>query len=522
MQPGVAPWERQGTLGPVDIDAMPEVVLGAALARTSESLLRQVVEGMAACPDVVLARIWLLRRAAGEGGVTSWLELMASAGNLRRPGADARACGGRFARILPGQGEVGQVAESGQGLYLERQGTAGTWAFDPAWAGHEGAASFAAEPLSAHGERLGVLALFDRRPLSSAAVAGLRVHVGRTGEALHNVLERERLQAVQARLARENHWLREELYAPYREILGCSHELNDVLHRLTSVAPTERCVLVTGEPGVGKELMAHALHARSARRDGPFVRVACAGATGEQLEVELFGRAHPGKLELAEGGTLYLDEVSELPPGVQAKLLRVIETGAFERVGDAQTRRVSVRFVAATSHDLSAKELAFREGLLYQLGAFTIRVPPLRDRRADVPALAALFVERAARRLRLPVPVLTEADERALASYDWPGNVHELASFVERAVMLGRGKGFRLPALVPGLVEKPLAEEGTLMDYAQLKRREREHIEAALRKAGGKVSGKGGAAGLLGLKPSTLESKLRALGLRPRGKGRSR
>jgi transcriptional regulator with GAF, ATPase, and Fis domain len=511
----------------VDIEALHEVVLGAAVAGSSEAVLRQVVEGIAACPHVVLARIWLVRRAAGGVGVASWLELAASAGNFMHSEVDPRARDGRLARVELGQGKVGRVAETGVGLHLEQGPEHGPGELpsplDLAWARAERVVAFAAHPLTAGGELLGVLALFDRRSLPAAEVARLGVLAGRAAEALSQALEREELRAECARAERENAWLRAEVHAPFLEILGRSPGLLDVLHRLEKVAPTDASVLVLGEPGVGKELMAHALHARSARRDEPLVRVGCAGpprgrASGEALEEELFGRGGPGLLELADGGTLYLDEVGELPLALQAKLLRVLAEGAFERIGDPHTRRVSVRIVAATSRDLP-EEIArgtFRDDLYYRLSGFPIRVPPLRERREDVPELAAHFVELAARRLRLPSPVLTQAQERVLASYDWPGNVHELQSVIHRAVILGKGRVLELPDLVPGLVPRSPHPDKALTTLPELKRREREVIATAMQLTHGKVSGPGGAAEMLGVKPSTLESKLRAHGLRKR------
>jgi transcriptional regulator with GAF, ATPase, and Fis domain len=281
------------------------------------------------------------------------------------------------------------------------------------------------------------------------------------------------------------------------------------------------------------------VHARSTRRDRPLVRVNCGAIPGELFESEFFGHVRGsftgaikdriGRFELADGGTLFLDEVGEIPLAHQPKLLRVLQEGTFERVGEARTRRADVRVIAATNRDLArdVERGRFRADLYYRLGVFPIEVPPLRKRREDVPALARHFVAQAARRLGLRAPRLTDEDLGTLAAYDWPGNVRELQHVLERAVILGRGKTLVLDTLTPRVAARaagaplPTADE-PLPTLAELKRRERAVIAAALERAGGKVSGPGGAAERLGVKPTTLDSKLRSLGLRGKGARRGR
>jgi transcriptional regulator with GAF, ATPase, and Fis domain len=270
------------------------------------------------------------------------------------------------------------------------------------------------------------------------------------------------------------------------------------------------------------------------------VRVNCAAVPRELFESEFFGhvrgaftgaiRDRVGRFELADGGTLFLDEVAEIPPELQSKLLRVLQEGSFERVGEDRTRRVNVRVIAATNRDLPREIEArrFREDLYYRLAVFPIQLPPLRERAEDLGPLAAHFLALAAHRIGKPALRLTNADVRVLERHDWPGNVRELASAIERAVILARGDRLALEAVLPRLAPaavKPKppatphgrdAEPAPVETEASRRRRERENIERALATSGGKVYGKGGAAEILGLPGTTLASRMKALGLRKR------
>ncbi len=306
------------------------------------------------------------------------------------------------------------------------------------------------------------------------------------------------------------------------------------------VAPTDASVLVLGESGVGKELVARAIHDRSARRERPLIKVNCGSVPGELFESEFFGHARGaftgavrdrvGRFELAHGGTLFLDEIGEIPLAQQAKLLRVLQEGTLERVGEERTRTVDVRVVAATNRDLRAEVDAgrFRADLYYRLSVFPVEVPPLRDRLDDLPALAEHLVRRAAQRLNVPVPRLTRALVDRLRAYDWPGNVRELQHVLERAVILSRGGPLVLGELraagaataraLPRTTTAVTDDGGRLPTFAELRAREREVVAAALARARGKVSGANGAAALLGVPATTLDSKLRALGIRGAGR----
>ncbi len=341
----------------------------------------------------------------------------------------------------------------------------------------------------------------------------------------------DEVEALKDRLHAENAYLQEEIKTQhnFEEILGQSPALLETLRAVETVAPTEANVLIQGETGTGKELIARAIHAASRRREKALIKVNCAAVPDSLFESEFFGHVRgaftgavkdrAGRFELADGGTLFLDEVGEIPPAMQSKLLRVLQEGEFERVGSAKTSTVNVRIVAATNRDLKREVGAgrFREDLYYRLSVFPIPVAPLRDRPEDVPLLARHYLERGARKLRQPVRALTPEQVRQLQRYDWPGNVRELENVIERALITARGGGvrFQLPAVATnGAVSAEDRNAGRgVVPEAEIRRRERENLLAALRRADWRIHGPRGAARLLGVKPTTLASRIKKLGL---------
>ncbi|MGC3996470.1 MAG: sigma 54-interacting transcriptional regulator [Anaeromyxobacter sp.] len=323
----------------------------------------------------------------------------------------------------------------------------------------------------------------------------------------------------------------------FDDIVGRSEALREALRGVIQVAPTDATVLVTGETGTGKELFARALHERSGRREGPLVKVNCAAVPAALMESEFFGhergaftgatQRREGRFALADGGTIFLDEIGELPVELQGKLLRVLQEGEFEPVGSSRTRRVDVRVVAATNRDLEADVRAgtFREDLFYRLSVFPLRLPPLRERGDDAVLLAETLARRLARSMGKVVAPPGAADAAALRAYPWPGNVRELRNVIERALILSVDGRLHLDRILPApspAAEPPAAApaEGsrTILTDGQLRALERENTRAALERCGWRVGGEGGAAELLGLSPSTLKSRLRGLGLQ-RGVG---
>jgi PAS domain S-box-containing protein len=338
--------------------------------------------------------------------------------------------------------------------------------------------------------------------------------------------------AKQKNLELENEFLQDESRASFGNIIGRSAALQKVLAQIATVAPTEANVLISGNSGTGKELVARAIHDLSLHKDRPLVRVNCASIPKELFESEFFGHVRGaftgaikdrvGRFELADSGTLFLDEIGEIPLDLQSKLLRVLQEGQFERVGDERTRTVKVRLIAATNRDLLAEANAsrFRLDLYYRLSVFPIEVPPLRERLEDIGELAENFIKQSARRLGVSRPRLTKLQVQQLQSYDWPGNVRELQNAIERAVILAKGGQlqFDIPLRAPvrdGHLEQttlvaPLDREQEL-SFDELEVREREIVIAALGRTNWKIYGPDGAAALLRIKPTTLVSKMKRL-----------
>jgi len=350
-------------------------------------------------------------------------------------------------------------------------------------------------------------------------------------ELRHTLAENARLREE---LEQERDYLREEAYVAmnYGQIVGNSPALMHMLERVTAVAETPASVLLQGESGVGKELIAHAIHSQSARADGPLVKVNCASIPKELFESEFFGhvkgaftgahRDRVGRFQLADGGTIFLDEVSEIPLELQSKLLRVLQESEFERVGDDTTRTVDVRVIAATNRDLQKQIDAgeFREDLFYRLSVFPVDVPALRERGDDIIRLAQHFLEKTCSDFGRAPMQLTRSQADMLLRYDWPGNVRELKNVIERAVILSPGKSLRLDlsmaspgADLAGDTALGILED-RLLTEAEMREFQRNNLIAALKQADWKVSGPGGAAELLGVKPTTLADRIKTFGVK--------
>jgi len=334
----------------------------------------------------------------------------------------------------------------------------------------------------------------------------------------------DRKQAEES-LQHENVALREEIDKAFlfEEIVGSSSPLRAVLSRVAKVAPTDSTVLITGETGTGKELIARAIHKRSRRSSRAFVSVNCAAIPRDLIASELFGhekgaftgatQRHLGRFELAEGGTIFLDEIAELPAETQVALLRVLQEREFERVGGERRIRSNVRVITATNRDLKAAVAAgsFRSDLFYRLNVFPVEVPPLRDRREDIPLLVEYFIDRFARKAGKSFRQVNKRSLDLLQSYRWPGNIRELQNIIERSVIVCESESFSVDE--SWLSSQSFAEEprSEVALSEMLAAKEKETIEAALRECGGRVSGPSGAAAKLGMPRSTLESKIRSL-----------
>src|SRR5262245_19644499 len=387
----------------------------------------------------------------------------------------------------------------------------------------EGMRSYCAVPLIVRGNCIGVLTVVSRQAgrYSTAHVDFLREIANQVALAVENMKAYQEISELKDRLAKENLYLGEEVRRDhnFNQIVGTSAALRRVLKEVKTVAPTGSTVLICGETGTGKELVARALHDLSPRRDRTFVKLNCAAIPTGLLESELFGHEKGaftgaitqkvGRFELAHQGTLFLDEVGDIPLELQPKLFRALQEQEFERLGSSRTLRVDVRLVAATNRDLAhmVAEGQFRGDLFYRLNVFPVLLPPLRERSEDIPLLVRHFTQQFAKRMGRRIESIAAETMDALVRYSWPGNVREMQNVIERAVILSPQDRLRVEP--QALASAPVPQELS----GQLQAREREAIEAALRAAHGRVSGPRGAAQRLGLPHSTLEFRIKKLGI---------
>jgi len=404
------------------------------------------------------------------------------------------------------------------------------------------AESYLGMPLfDSSGGVVGHLAVLDTKPMveDSRTTSVMQVFAARAGTEVKRLRAEQELrvalreiEALKSRLHEENLYLQEEIRRTHHveELVGSSPALLRVLQQVEQVASTGSTVLIAGETGTGKELVARAIHDRGARRDRPLVKVNCSAISAGLVESEFFGHVkgaftgalerRVGRFELANGGTIFLDEVGELPLETQVKLLRVLQENEFEPVGSSRTVRVDVRVIAATNRDLEQAVRAgrFRSDLFYRLNVFPLAVPPLRERRSDIPQLVTFFLARFARRFGRPVETVSEEAMERLMAYAWPGNIRELQNVIERAVVLSRSRVLELdsdllPAVTPGPASRS-SRGAAGAALSSLEEVERSHILAVLESTGGIIEGPRGAATILKLHPNTLRSRMEKLGIR--------
>jgi formate hydrogenlyase transcriptional activator len=390
--------------------------------------------------------------------------------------------------------------------------------------------SAAGYPLDYRGEQLGSIGFLARRRISTEEFALLGIFADQAAMAIRNAQLYREIERYRDRLELENAYLQEAIAEErgFEGIVGESPALRAVLRKVQQVAPVETTVLLTGETGTGKELIARALHQGSPRRDRPLIKVNCGAIPQGVVESELFGhekgaftgalQRRIGRFELADKGTLFMDEVGELPLDTQVKLLRVLQEHEFERVGSHQTQQVDVRLVAATNRDLEQEVAAqrFRTDLFYRLNVFPIRVPPLRERPSDIPLLVKHFLAQFQRKLAKPLQAVTPESLARLERYAWPGNIRELQNVLERACVLSPGP---VVEILDDL--RPMSATGTAPTapavpqdaIVTLEESERIHIRQALAATAGRIHGSDGAAALLGINPSTLRSRMKKLGI---------
>jgi transcriptional regulator with GAF, ATPase, and Fis domain len=517
------------------------LLLDMAQQSSLDELLKLIVARISSSPPVALVRIWLAQSTADCidcptidecRNRSHCLYLVASGGrSVVTPATEWTRLDGAFRRIPFGVRKVGRIAATGQPIEVpDLREPFPDWVAEPDWMRAEGIRGFAGQPLLHRGQVLGVLAVFARGAIGPDCMGWLRMIADHAAAAIATARAFAEIEALRKNLELENEYLREEVTdtGAFGELVGQSPALQAVARQIDLVAPTDSAVLILGESGTGKELVAREIHRRSQRAKRPLIKVNCAAVPRELYESEFFGHARgaftgalrdrAGRFELADGGTLFLDEVGEIPLELQAKLLRVLQEGELERVGEERTRKVNVRLITATNRPLRAEADAgrFRQDLFYRLSVFPVEVPPLRKRKEDIPLLADHFLQVAARKAGKPKPPLTLAVVQRLQQYDWPGNVRELQHVIERAVIISTGAklNVELPTPTRGSSTPTMPDRGSVRTDAQIRQVEADNIRAALRAAQGKISGPGGAAQLLGLKPTTLASRIKALGIR--------
>jgi transcriptional regulator with GAF, ATPase, and Fis domain len=520
-----------------EFESLTERLLEVAQIRSAQSLLQTVVSRLAERPHIALARIWLVARCDRHHAcrfadqchsTETCLHLAASDGGSRvDPGTRWTQLDGEFQRVPLGFGSVGQVASRGHQVVINDAQPDYRCFVRPDWARAEGIRGFNGQPIIHQDQFLGVLAIYTWVPVPALSPVWLRIFADHIAAALVNARAFEEIEQLKTQLELENSYLRQEVEEAKSmgAILGQSRPILQLIDQINMVAPTDATVLILGESGTGKELVAHEIHRRSQRASQPLIRVNCASVPRELYESEFFGHAkgaftgaikdRAGRFEAADGGSLFLDEIGEIPPELQGKFLRVLQERQYERVGEERTRSVNVRLIAATNRNLQSDIAAgrFRQDLFYRLNVFPITVPPLRDRPEDIPLLASHFVQQTVRRLKLPKPRLSPGSLEALRHSPWPGNVRELQNVVERAVILAQGGEATFPVHPAEPPPRDRSAAPRVVSDAQLRQAERDNLIAALTQTRGKIEGPGGAAQLLGVRPTTLKSRLKALGL---------
>ncbi len=556
-------WERPGGRVKVGMETTSDPRLEPNIAaklfleltneRSLEGAMQKVVDQVGTRPGLACVQIWRVcdgdrcSRCPLEQQCpdhTRCLHLAAGRGVSVVEGNGAASYFGDLnARIPLGFGLLGKVASNRETVTLEKMTPAHHETVGVDWTKQERIRGLCFGPIVFKGEILGVLAGYLRRDFSEHedAQSWSSIFCDRIAAVMANARAFEEIQRLKAQLEQHNTYLQEEVIEAkaFGDLVGKSGVLRQLISQIDMVAPTEASVLILGETGTGKELVAHEIHRRSQRKQGPLVRVNCASIPRELFESELFGHVRgsftgaikdrAGRVETADKGTLFLDEIGELPLDLQSKLLRFLQEKKYERVGDDRTRHADVRIIGATNRDLKKAVAAgrFREDLYYRLHVFPIHVPPLRERKDDIPPLASHFVNLSVRDLKSAKPRLTRAAVTELLNYDWPGNVRELRNVIERAVILARGGALSFdlpvtdaPANTPRPTHQAQVSEGSngtpkLLTEAELRSLERNNLLANLEAAKWKIRGPDGAAELLGVKPTTLYSRMQKLGIKP-------
>lgn len=521
-----------------------KLLLELAQHHSVEVVLKIAVDTLAAVSSVAMVRVWLIepgdlcascKDSHQCPDKSRCLHLKASAGkSIVGPTTWDNIAGSSFSRFPIGIRKVGEIAQSGKPIELLQIKPGEKWLADADWIRREKIVGFAGQPLLCRDEVLGVLSVFTRQQLEQGALEMLRMVADHLAYAIANARAFELVDSLKQQIELENAYLREEINEAqsFKGIIGQSEGIEQIRKVIRMVGPTDANVLIYGESGTGKEMIAREIHNLSDRCDKPMIKINCSAIPRELFESEFFGHARGaftgavknriGYFQAADGGTLFLDEVGEIPIYLQSKLLRVLQEGEYQRVGEETVRKVNVRIVSATNRNLHAEIQSghFREDLYYRLQVFPVVVPSLKERKIDIALLADHFIKLSCKKMNRPLVRLTEPQMARLVAYDWPGNIRELQNIVERMVItaqadqvlleLGHGPGgpkecAPTPASV-ALPERILTEK-------ELRELETANMQAALRQTNWRIYGHRGAAKLLGLNPTTLISRLKKLGI---------
>ncbi|MFO8112372.1 MAG: sigma 54-interacting transcriptional regulator [Desulfosalsimonadaceae bacterium] len=504
-----------------DVEIHTGILLEMGSADTPEAAWKALAPLAEEQRDVAGLAAWM---ADGDG-----LKLGYASGFSGGPPSTWRRNGGSYAGIPTSEPLIGRAyTEKKQFMAADET----EWEPYPSWAKSSKLQGYIITPICCHDACYGVLGIFFKAAVIHAPEERRRwqqMIANSLGNALFHARSLASIRRMGEQLQQENEVLREEVRAAATSdaIIGTSDSLKRVLDQVDLVAPTEAAVLMLGESGTGKELFAQVIHERSRRSSAPIIRVNCAAVPHELFESEFFGHVkgsftgalkdRAGRFELADGGTLFLDEVGEIPLELQGKLLRVLQEGTFERIGDEKTRKTDVRIIAATNRDLqqAVADGRFRQDLYYRLSVFPLTLPPLRERREDIPALVRYFAGHVARKMGVAVPEIADSSLAGLLDYSWPGNIRELQNEVERTMILSRGGPPAFASPVRGGTQRDPAgsEDGPIVREGDWQNMQRENMLRALKRTKWRVDGPGGAAELLDVRPTTLRSRMKAMGI---------
>jgi transcriptional regulator with GAF, ATPase, and Fis domain len=527
-----------------EFESLKMLLVDMSQERSVNRLLEMIVNRLASRPTMALAQVWLIgesnecdhcsfKSQCGTEG--ECLHLVAMAGEAD-DGTSWSGPGGGMMRLPLSKGVIARIASSGKPQELLDIGKDYFTVMSHDTIRKGGGVGFVGQPVTYRGKVLGVLALYTTIPPRPEGILWARMIADHAASAIANARAFEEIERLQRKLQLENTLLREQVNEArdFGDIVAQSQPMLKVISQIDQVAPTNATVLILGESGTGKELVALEIFKRSRRKEGPFIKINCPAVPGELAESEFFGHVkgaftgavkdRAGRFEIADGGTLFLDEISEMPLDLQSKLLRVIQEGEYERVGEGHIRKVDVRIIAASNKNLSQEVDAgrFRKDLFYRLNVFPIHIHPLCSRITDIPLLADHFLKTLCKSMnRFPLK-LSKHDVQQLQNYSWPGNVRELQNVLERAVITSTNNKlhFELPCSISETISDTSAfrskdsYDKNIMTENELHNFIRNNILAALKQTKWRIYGEKGAASLLGIKPTTLAARIKKMDLK--------